>query len=118
MLIFGSEYLTENLLPEPRVTLFVAEFTKNLSGLRYQLASTGFNFPHIVDIEWRADYALKTDTLEKANTPTFFVKLKTMDNGEMGQVQFTCSLEQLQVLVDRLKDATASLERLDMYQSD
>lgn len=85
------------MLPEPRVTLFVAEYSKNLNAIRYQLASSGFSFPHIVDVEWRADYTLKTDTLEKANTPTFFVKLKTIENGETKPVQFTCSLEQLQV---------------------
>lgn len=34
------------------------------------------------DSDWRLDYFIKSNSLEKANTPVYFVSLKTKDNRE------------------------------------
>jgi len=113
-----QEFLSEQGLPETHTSAFLNAYTNsnNIFVIRKMLASTGFHFPHIVDVDWRVDYAIKSDSLEKLNSPTFFVKLKTRQNGVLQNVEFTASLEQMQDLVRKLKDATVSLERLDMSQ--
>jgi hypothetical protein len=78
---------------------------------------TGFNFPHVVGVEWRLDYFIKTDRLDKVNVPMcialksnntslhvlYFdmedmVTLKTDEGqGRMKDITFACSVEELQV---------------------
>jgi len=116
------EYLVEQNFPEQRASLFVSMYTKYLKPLRTALGSVGFNFDHIVDVSWRVDFLVKSDMVERVNVPTFFIKFKTKgltDNSDTvitKDVEFTATLEQMQFLVAKLKDATASLERLDMFQ--
>eukprot|EP01125_Pyxidicula_operculata_P008742 TRINITY_DN2905_c0_g1_i2.p1 TRINITY_DN2905_c0_g1~~TRINITY_DN2905_c0_g1_i2.p1 ORF type:complete len:197 (+),score=54.26 TRINITY_DN2905_c0_g1_i2:89-679(+) len=111
-----QEYLNEQSLPENRVQLFLDTYTENKSSLKALISTTGFHFPHVLDVNWRVDYLIKSSLLEKVNTPSFFIKLLTKgDEENNNEVQFTCTLEQMQDLVAQLKDATASLERLDMF---
>eukprot|EP01126_Amoeba_proteus_P015221 TRINITY_DN1680_c0_g1_i12.p1 TRINITY_DN1680_c0_g1~~TRINITY_DN1680_c0_g1_i12.p1 ORF type:complete len:200 (-),score=38.68 TRINITY_DN1680_c0_g1_i12:86-685(-) len=112
-----EEYLTESQVSKPRVSIVTDEYKKYFGNVRQMLWSTGFNFPHIVDVQWRCDYVVKTNSMERLNLPVFFVKLKVADDKSLRDVEFTCNLDQLQDLVSSLKDATVSLERLDMYQS-
>merc|ERR1719354_259905 len=58
-----------------------AEFSKlydsNFSELRGLLTRTGFNFPHIVGVDWRMDYCIKTDTLAHVDKPLYFLSFQT-----------------------------------------
>jgi polycomb group RING finger protein 4 len=109
----------ENQVPENRIEVVTTEYKGRFSTLRQRLSATSFHFPHIVDVQWRCDFLMKTNEQERLNTPTFFVKLKVInEKGQLQDVQFTCSHDQLQDLVGRLQDATASLDRLDMYQTE
>ena len=68
--------------------------------------------PRIVDVEWRLDYYLKSNSVERVNIPVYFVKLITVDaEGKPGKVEFTCSIEELQDLIASLRDATKQTER-------
>ena len=68
--------------------------------------------PRIVDVEWRLDYYLKSNAVERVNIPVYFVKLITVDgDGKQGKVEFTCSIEELQDLIASLRDATKQTER-------
>jgi len=68
--------------------------------------------PRIVDVEWRLDYYLKSNSVERINVPVYFVKLITVDSeGKPGKVEFTCSIEELQDLIASLRDATKQTER-------
>lgn len=117
-----QEYLVEQGFSEQRASLFVSLYTKSLRPLRNVLGSVGFNFDHIVDVAWRVDFLVKSDMVERVNVPTFFIKFKTKGLSENSEgiqsknVEFTATLEQMQFLVAKLKDATASMERLDMFQ--
>ncbi|KAK3087961.1 hypothetical protein FSP39_012835 [Pinctada imbricata] len=55
--------------------------------------------PHIVDVDWRLDYYIKNNHLEKVNEAVYLISLKTEvpGNPELQEVQFSCSLEQLQL---------------------
>lgn len=68
--------------------------------------------PRVVDIDWRLDYYLKNNEVEGISIPVYFVRLHTRNNdGTPGKVEFTCSLEELQDLVAKLKDASKQTER-------
>jgi COMM domain containing 3 len=96
--------------------------------LRSRLAMvTSCTLPQVVEVDWRLDYHIKGNTLERANQLSYLVKLKTRGNvplaevehddedrrtsGADGEVQFSCSVEQLQDLVTKLKDAVKQMER-------
>ncbi len=79
--------------------------------LRSLLSYTSFNHPHVVDVDWRIDYHIKSANLERIDQLVYHVTLKTeVGNGETKDVTFSCSLEELQDLVYRLKDATRQYE--------
>lgn len=109
-----SDFLKQQQWDEERIELFTAKYTKMLGLLRLQLSSTTFGFPHIIDTDWRYDFALKSDSIARINTPQFTIRLKVKENGEMKTVEFGCDLESLQDLVDKLADATQSVQRLNL----
>lgn len=91
------------------------QYQKKLQMLRHILSATSFGFPHIIDADWRLDYFLKSDTISKVNQPQYHLKLKVKDEqGAPKDVEFVCSIEQLQEIVDKLQDAAHSINRLDL----
>lgn len=62
----------------------------------------GFGYPNLVDVEWRLDYVFKTRDIQQINTPLYTLKLK-LNTGE--ECMFTCTIEQLQDLHQKLLDA-------------
>jgi glycyl-tRNA synthetase (class II) len=112
--------MEEEKIDASRIEYFNSQYTANKGAVRALLASTTFSFAHIVGIDWRLDYYIKSHTLEKANTPMYFISLKTqsphnMNNtqqeNEDSKVEFTASLEQMQDLINKLKDAAKQVER-------
>ncbi|XP_067657611.1 COMM domain-containing protein 3-like [Haliotis asinina] len=97
-----------------RINTFNTTFLAQKASLQIILGSVGNSPPHIVDIDWRLDYYIKNNHLDKVNEPVYLISLKTEQpgNSELQEVQFSCSLEQLQDLVGKLKDATKCLEKL------
>ncbi|GFO36466.1 comm domain-containing protein 3 [Plakobranchus ocellatus] len=89
-------------------------FTIQKPHLQLLIGKIGSSFPHIVDIDWRLDYYMKNNHMEKVNSAVYLISLKTEVAGEteLKEVQFSCSLEQLQDLVGKLKDATKCLEKI------
>eukprot|EP00003_Mantamonas_plastica_P025721 TRINITY_DN5103_c0_g1_i1.p1 TRINITY_DN5103_c0_g1~~TRINITY_DN5103_c0_g1_i1.p1 ORF type:complete len:215 (+),score=67.94 TRINITY_DN5103_c0_g1_i1:154-798(+) len=133
------------------------QYRENVDLLRDALSTSSFNYPHLVDLDWRLDYFLKSNKIERVDEPVFLLKLKLssdgsgLENNDLsafsslanadnaaqsgdadvlgssdnkslmvgnggtithdGQVQFTCTLDQLQDLVNALKDATKQVER-------
>jgi len=68
--------------------------------------------PRVVDVEWRLDYVVKERALDHVNAPVFFVRLHTLlPDGNRDKVDFTCSIEELQDLVSKLRDAAKQTER-------
>ena len=107
-----SSLLEECGWTSDRVEDFVQHNKDHRLDLRAALGRLDSTYPHIVDVDWRLDTVIKNNCLERLNQPTYLVALKTQEpGGKQGKVQFSCSLEQLQDLVSKLKDATKSLER-------
>ncbi|KAK7828255.1 hypothetical protein U0070_025371 [Myodes glareolus] len=75
--------------------------------------SIGRALPHITDVSWRLEYQIKTNQLHKMYRPGYLVTLnvENSDSQSHPEISFSCSMEQLQDLVGKLKDASKSLER-------
>jgi len=105
--------LEEHKLPTNRVDLLLARYNEAKPHIRKSLAQTNFHHPHLVDVDWRLDYLIKSNSVERINTPIYRVALKLEENeGKVGRIEFACSLEQLQDLVFKLRDATKQIERV------
>ncbi|KAL5006877.1 hypothetical protein ScPMuIL_015683 [Solemya velum] len=96
-----------------RIAALSKAFLQHKPQIQILLNSIGNPPPHIVDIDWRLDYYIKNNHMDKVNEPVYLVSLKTEEAGKPGlqEVQLSCSLEQLQDLVGKLKDATKCLEK-------
>ena len=86
------------------------------------LATTGFNFPHIVDVNWRLTFHMKSQSLEKENKPVYLLRFDTISpgltpleekqSGSAEPVEFACNGWELLDLVQKLKDATKQFDRV------
>jgi len=103
-----------------RATFITTLYSTTKEALRTILSTTSFHYPHITNIDWRLDYFIKSNAMEKVNTPIYMISLETKeaqqlgmnsDSSETGKMEFTCTLEQLQDLHIRLKDAAKQVER-------
>ncbi|XP_039381469.1 COMM domain-containing protein 3 isoform X2 [Mauremys reevesii] len=77
-----------------RIEQFCTEYQKNKDTLELILGSIGRCPLHITDVSWRLEY-----------------QIKNSDSRSHPDVSFSCTMEQLQDLVGKLKDAAKSLER-------
>uniref|UniRef100_A0A674BB84 COMM domain-containing protein 3 n=1 Tax=Salmo trutta TaxID=8032 RepID=A0A674BB84_SALTR len=70
--------------------------------------------PHINDVSWRLEYCIKNGHVHKVNEPSYLISLNVENannGGSSEDVHFSCSMEQLQDLVGKMKDAAKSLEK-------
>eukprot|EP01095_Lingulamoeba_sp_RSL-Kostka_P005972 TRINITY_DN182_c0_g1_i1.p1 TRINITY_DN182_c0_g1~~TRINITY_DN182_c0_g1_i1.p1 ORF type:complete len:208 (-),score=64.74 TRINITY_DN182_c0_g1_i1:140-763(-) len=122
--------LSEHSISGEKGDYFIDKYELENPNLITLLATTGFNFPHIVGVDWRLTYYLKSNSLEKENRPVYFIKLKTQTPGEVpinsknnnnnddnidnkaGNVQFSCSVWELLDLQNKLKDALNQFDRI------
>uniref|UniRef100_A0A8C2SUL8 COMM domain-containing protein 3 n=1 Tax=Coturnix japonica TaxID=93934 RepID=A0A8C2SUL8_COTJA len=105
--------LEECKLDKERIEQFCTEYQKNRDALEELLGSIGRAPPHVTDVSWRLGYRIQTHELHRAYQPTYLLTLSTenSDAGSQTDLSFSCTMEQLQDLVGKLKDAAKSLER-------
>ncbi|KAL9646104.1 hypothetical protein ABK040_007982 [Willaertia magna] len=72
------------------------------------LKQKSFSFPEIVSLDWRLDYVLKSNELNRIDEPIYTLRFKCKDGQE---VSISCNPEQLQDLFQKVKDATKQVER-------
>uniref|UniRef100_A0A3Q2YN46 COMM domain-containing protein 3 n=1 Tax=Hippocampus comes TaxID=109280 RepID=A0A3Q2YN46_HIPCM len=82
----------------------------------YQVTSTSFPHhclqpAHITDVSWRLQYHVKNGVVDKVNEPFYLISLNTENKGSPEDITFTCTMEQLQDMVGKLKDAAKSAEK-------
>jgi len=105
--------LEENRVPEARREVIEKEYEKHKDKLRRLVQTTGFNLPHVVGVNWRLDYYVKNNRMDRVNIPVYFVTLKTEEgNGTVRDINIMCSVEQLQDLVTKLKSAVKQVDRI------
>ncbi|KAL1006593.1 hypothetical protein UPYG_G00074220 [Umbra pygmaea] len=97
-----------------RTELFYATYQKYKSDVETLLSSIGRCPPHINDLSWRLEYRIKNGHVHKVNEPSYLISLnveKASNGGSLEDVNFSCTMEQLQDLVGKMKDAAKSLEK-------
>ncbi|TRZ00306.1 hypothetical protein DNTS_009906 [Danionella cerebrum] len=94
-----------------RVDIFYTSFQKNKTALECLLSSIDSCPPHVTDVTWRLEYCLKNSHVHKVNQPSYLISLNTEKGGTSSHINFNCTMEQLQDLVGKMKDAAKSLER-------
>ncbi|OQR84995.1 hypothetical protein ACHHYP_12453 [Achlya hypogyna] len=74
---------------------------------------SGLRLDRVIDVSWRLDYCLRSNTFGTIHEPLYFVVLTTQRaaNGTVGYVRFTCTVAQLDELVFKLQEA---LEQVGM----
>ncbi|XP_033639279.1 COMM domain-containing protein 3-like [Asterias rubens] len=99
-----------------RTNGFINVFLDQKEEVRVLLGNIRQSHPHIVDVDWRLDYYMKSNHVDKINEASYLITLKTEEGLQNAtkDVQFSCSLEQLQDLVGKLKDASRSLEKASL----
>ncbi|KAJ4461585.1 hypothetical protein PAPYR_2186 [Paratrimastix pyriformis] len=84
---------------------------EDVAAPQLRISEVGLQFPHIVDVEWRLDYHIKSNSLERIDTPSFVVNLKVLEDGTPRDVVFCCTHEEMQDLVQKLKEASTQIDR-------
>ncbi|CAI9716543.1 Hypothetical predicted protein [Octopus vulgaris] len=109
-----TSLLEECNFSKDRIKTFLEVFHENKPFLQALLANTTESLPHIVDVKWRLDYYIKSNQLERIHQPVYLLTLLSEVPGEkkLKELSFSCTVEQLQSLVNKLRDATRSLQRI------
>ncbi|KAG1687397.1 hypothetical protein DVH05_005193 [Phytophthora capsici] len=80
------------------------------------LENTSYDFAHVVDVNWRLDYVLRSSSSGSIRTPLYFVQLKLQSpsarDSELQTVSFSCSAEELRSLVYQIQEAANEVEKL------
>ena len=101
--------LTEHSISNEQAKLLAQEFGKNKASLSKLLIKTAYTQSRIVDVSWRLDYYVKSNTIDKINAPIYYVTLVTeRPDGAKEDVTFTCNMSEMTDLVSKLRDAAKS----------
>ncbi|KAM4029575.1 COMM domain-containing protein 3 [Anomaloglossus baeobatrachus] len=108
-----STFLEDCKFDKERTEHFWTEYQKHRESLEILLENIGRGPPHVSDVSWRLAYEIKTNQLYKTYRPSYLMKLnlESPDTSQAKDISFNCSMEQLQDLVGKLKDAAKGLER-------
>ncbi|NXK29575.1 COMD3 protein, partial [Arenaria interpres] len=96
-----STCLEDCKLDKERIEQFCTEYQKNKDALEILLGSIGRSPLHITDVSWRLEYQIKSNQLHKTYQPSYLVTLnvENSDSASHPDVSFSCTMEQLQVLL-------------------
>lgn len=78
------------------------------------MEATGIASPALVDISWRLDYSVRSKHGGRENLPMYFVTLKVKDRGIVRDIEIIASLEELQDLHGRVREAVAAAPKVTM----
>ncbi|PBC27309.1 COMM domain-containing protein 3 [Apis cerana] len=99
-------------IDEKRISKLCEVYINNKTAIQSQLELIGNNPSHIIDIDWHLDYCVKLDTCDSLGVPLYHVRLSTKKHETINYVTFSCTIQQLQDLVFKLKDVIRYSEKL------
>ncbi|XP_018315105.1 COMM domain-containing protein 3 [Mycetomoellerius zeteki] len=94
-----------------RIETLCSTYINNKQNIQTQLELIGNSLPHVVDIDWRLHHCVKIST-RFTNIPIYNIRISTKECDQMRHVIFTCTIQQLQELVYKLKDAIRHIEKM------
>ena len=85
--------------------------------LQMLLCRADFDFAQVVDVSWRLDHVLHSSGAGSVHEPLYIVQLHVQSPRPVGGVDletvvFTCSVEELRVLVYRIQETATEVEKL------
>ncbi|KAK9754119.1 COMM domain [Popillia japonica] len=101
-----------------RANLFSELYEKHKTRLQIVLVNIGTHLPHIVDVKWDTDYIVKTSGIDEVGGPIFRITLfvenfnDTKQENEIDKIDFSCTCQELQDLVYRLKEAARHCQKI------
>uniref|UniRef100_A0A3Q1IMX4 COMM domain-containing protein 3 n=1 Tax=Anabas testudineus TaxID=64144 RepID=A0A3Q1IMX4_ANATE len=105
-----SSCLEELTFSSERIEIFYSAYQVHFKSNNI-LNHIGRRPPHINDVSWRLNYHMKNEQVDKVNEPFYSISLNVEGEGSSEDINFTCTVEQLQDLVGKLKDAAKSVEK-------
>lgn len=106
---------SECRLAEGRGDVLSQLFVDRKEGLRALISQTTTrgHTPHLLGADWRLDYCVSSSKDRAIRELLYHVSLNTLDPVDAAEknINFVCTVEELQDLVARLKDACKSVER-------
>lgn len=107
-----QNFLNLLCIDKKRTNKLCEVYINNKTAIQSQLELIGSNPPHIVDVDWHLDYCVKLDTCNSLGVPLYHVQFTTKEHETTNHVTFSCTIQQLQELVFKLKDAIRYSEKL------
>jgi len=97
---------------------FINEYKKNLSIIQLYLQQKSIEHDRLLNLNWRLDLQLKTNYTDKLLQPIYVLNWTKRNKytTNIDHIQFSCSQESLQELVDKLKDAQSVLHQMQYQQ--
>ncbi|CAF4469058.1 unnamed protein product, partial [Rotaria sp. Silwood2] len=97
---------------------FINEYNKNLSIIQLYLKQKSIEYDRLLHINWRLDLQLKTNYADKLLQPIYILDWTKRDKytTNIDHIQFSCTQESLQELVETLKDAQSVLHQMQYQQ--
>ncbi len=109
----GRSFLEEGRLSSARAQYLASKMDAGRGALRGRLGGLSVSFPRVCGIDWRLDYYIKSNAIEKVDVPVYFVCLKVKQPDDtVRDVPFSSSLQELQDLLSKLQDAAKQVERI------
>lgn len=104
--------------PEDRIENAMSKLETHRQQIRNQLASIGTFPPHIVDIDWKLDYHVKSSSGARTMGAQYLITLYTEEGGgQRGEVTFACSQSELTQMITKLRQATRVMQKYAASQS-
>ena len=75
------------------------------------MEATGIALPTLVDVQWRLDYSVRSKHGGRENVPMYFVTLKVKDRGIVRDIEMIASLEELQDMHSRTREAVKAAKQ-------
>ncbi|GBN63291.1 COMM domain-containing protein 3 [Araneus ventricosus] len=96
-----------------RISSFINKFQEHKEKIQSALSMIGKSYNHIVGVQWRQDFRIKSNNCDKICEPSYIVSLEAWNphTNSAEDITFSCTMEQLEDLVLKLKDATKCIER-------
>ncbi|XP_015597582.1 COMM domain-containing protein 3 [Cephus cinctus] len=107
-----SNYLQSVQISGPRIDKICESYSKYRTTIKRCLENIGTSLPHVVDVSWCLDYCIKSNTENSVGMPLYHIRLSTIKQSETIFLKFTCTTQQLQELVYKLKDAVRHVEKI------
>jgi hypothetical protein len=113
-----SKFEDLKFLNKSRQDRFLKEYNQHLPTIQLYLKQKSMEHDRLLNLNWRLDLQLKTNYTDKLFEPIYILDWTKREKytTNIDHIQFSCSQESLQELLDKLKDAQSVLHQMQYQQ--